>query len=158
MKEKNCPLVFIYKKFFCKIIIIMKQSKFTKNIELVENYEPAKADGFTNWHIHHRLETHTSDGKRRSVNITKEELIALDMYYNRPSEELIFLTNSEHAKLHQSEQNNSRAKRIICIETGKIYLCAKDLCKIYNKSKDAVYKAIKRNSKTLGGLHYKFID
>ena len=31
-----------------------------------------------------------------------QELIALDMYYNRPPEELIFLTRKDHMKLHNS--------------------------------------------------------
>lgn len=69
--------------------------------EQIENYELAKKDNFNGWCIHHRLETHNSDGEKRLVNISVAELIALDMYYNRPASELIFLTNSEHAKLHR---------------------------------------------------------
>lgn len=38
--------------------------KYTMYIEKVENYEKAKADNFKGWDIHHRLETHTFDGKR----------------------------------------------------------------------------------------------
>lgn len=68
---------------------------FTK----IENYEKVMADSKT-WQCHHRLETHNSDGQRRIVDITKKELIALDMYYNRPADELIFLTNEEHVSLH----------------------------------------------------------
>lgn len=72
-----------------------------EQIEQIENYELAKKDNFNGWHIHHRLETHNSDGEKRLVNLSREELIALDMYYNRPANELIFLTNSEHMKLHR---------------------------------------------------------
>lgn len=72
-----------------------------EQIEEVENYELAKESNFKGWHIHHRLETHNSDGEKRLVNISREELIALDMYYNRPASELIFLTASEHIKLHR---------------------------------------------------------
>lgn len=72
-----------------------------EQIEQIENYEFAKKDNFQGWHIHHRLETHNSDGEKRLVNLSREELIALDMYYNRPANELIFLTASEHAKLHR---------------------------------------------------------
>lgn len=71
--------------------------------ELVENYRKAKADNFIGWHRHHRLETHNSDGVMRSVFITKEELIALDMYYQRPASELIWLPITEHSKLHKNE-------------------------------------------------------
>lgn len=73
-----------------------------EEIEQIENYETAKADNFNGWHIHHRLETHNSDGEKRLVNLSVEELIALEMYYNRPANELIFLTASEHRKLHNN--------------------------------------------------------
>lgn len=73
-----------YKRYYCK------------DIENVENFEKAKADNFKGWHCHHRLETHTSDGERRLVDISQKELKALGMYYNRPADEMIFLTSSEH--------------------------------------------------------------
>lgn len=76
------------------------------NIENVENYEAAKADNFKGWDCHHRLETHTSDEERRLVDITMKELKALDMYYHRPAEELIFLVASEHRHLHNNGERN----------------------------------------------------
>lgn len=69
--------------------------------ENIENYDKAKADNFVGWCIHHRLETHTSDGERRLVDITRDELKALGMYYNRPASELIYLTVAEHNSLHK---------------------------------------------------------
>lgn len=75
------------------------------NIENVENYEKAKADEFKGWVLHHRLETWTSDGDRRPINISPEELQALDMYWHRPSEELIFVTKAEHNVLHHTGNN-----------------------------------------------------
>lgn len=82
--------------------------RFCDDIENVENYEKAKADNFVGWDCHHRLETHTSDGERRLVDILKKELIALDMYYNRPANELIFMIRKEHISLHQ--KGNKHAK------------------------------------------------
>ena len=80
---------------------------FCKNPENIENYEKAKADNFKCWDCHHRLETHNSDGERRLVDITRDELKALDMYYNRPADELIFLTSMEHISLHQKGKKHS---------------------------------------------------
>lgn len=68
--------------------------------ELIENYEKAIADDTQVWECHHRLETHNSDGERRLVDISSSELIALDMYFDRPPEELVFLTELEHKRLH----------------------------------------------------------
>lgn len=70
------------------------------DISLIENYEKAAADKFIGWHCHHRLETHNSDGERRSVNISAKELRALGMYYERPASELILMTSKEHLRLH----------------------------------------------------------
>lgn len=79
--------------------------------EKIENFEKAKADNFKGWEVHHRLETHNSDGERRVVDITRAELKALGMYYDRPPEELIYLTGSEHTKLHNERKKNFLGKR-----------------------------------------------
>lgn len=70
--------------------------RYCDNIENVENFDKAKSDNFDGWECHHRLETHTSDGERRLVDLTHKELKALDVYYHRPANELIFLTTKEH--------------------------------------------------------------
>lgn len=85
--------------------------------ELIENYDKAIADTTQTWICHHRLETHNSDGERRLVDIHPEELIALDMYWNRPPEELIFLTVKEHRMLHNTNPE-TRAK-ISKVNKGK---------------------------------------
>lgn len=78
----------------------MYNKRFCKEPEKIENYEKAKADNFICWQCHHRLETHTSDGERRPIDITRDELKALDMYYDRPADELVFMTTKEHRQLH----------------------------------------------------------
>ena len=71
---------------------------YCDNIENIENYEAAKKDDFKGWNCHHRLETHTSDGERRLVDITFKELI--------------FLTASEHSHLHrEGKQLSAEAKK-----------------------------------------------
>lgn len=64
--------------------------KYCKDYENIENYDKALKDNFKGWDCHHR----------REVEFSRKELKALDMYYNRPPEELIFLTVSEHRLLH----------------------------------------------------------
>lgn len=80
--------------------------RYCEDIENVENYEKAKADNFVGWCCHHRLQTWTSDGERRLVDIRAEELIALGMYWHRPASELIFMTESEHHSLHNKGEHN----------------------------------------------------
>ena len=88
--------------------------RYCKNYQDIENYEKAKVDDFIGWECHHRLETHTPDGKRRDVDIPHKELKALGMYYNRPAEELIFLTSREHNAYrkgrHLSEEHRNKIR------------------------------------------------
>ncbi len=67
----------------------------------IENYNDAITSS-EQYCIHHRLETHTSDGIKREVCLTSDELKALGMYYNRPASELIFMPISEHTILHNT--------------------------------------------------------
>ena len=66
------------------------------NFEKIENYDLAMADEENVWETHHRLEL-TLNGEFAH---SREELKRLGMYYDRPYYELIYLTTSEHAKLH----------------------------------------------------------
>ena len=66
------------------------------DISLIENYDKAIADKTQTWHCHHRRETIFS----------KSDLIEIGEYYNRPACELIFLTKSEHIRLHKIGENN----------------------------------------------------
>ena len=66
------------------------------DISLIENYDKAIADTTQVWHCHHRRETIFS----------RKDLIEIREYYNRPACELIFLTNSDHNRLHKSCENN----------------------------------------------------
>lgn len=96
----------------------MKRLKhICKDFENIENYEKALADNFKGWVCHHRLETHNSNGERRIINISVAELKALDMYYNRPADELVFLRRGEHSALHNSGENNSNYGKHLSIET-----------------------------------------
>ena len=69
-----------------------------EDILKIENYELAKRDNFRGWVIHHRLELVETGAV---VDSTKQDLMDRGIYYNRPAEELIYLTKSEHQKLHR---------------------------------------------------------
>ena len=91
-----------------------KFEKYCKEPEKIENYDKAAADDFKNWVCHHRLETWTSDGKRREVDILAEELRALGVYWSRPADELIFLRKGEHRILHtKGKQKSEETKKKI---------------------------------------------
>ena len=85
--------------------------RYCKNYENIENYDKALADNFKGWCCHHRLETHNSDGKRRDVDISAEELTSIGMYFDRPAYELVFLPSSEHISLHNKGKSLSEETR-----------------------------------------------
>lgn len=59
---------------------------YCDNLELIENYDLAKSDGFKNWHLHHRLE-----------NFWKHKTLKRKgLYYKVNPEALIFLPAKEH--------------------------------------------------------------
>ena len=60
------------------------------DISLIENYDKAVVDKRRVWHCHHRRETIFS----------RKDLIEIGEYYNRPACELIFLTPTDHHRLH----------------------------------------------------------
>ena len=83
--------------------------KFCKDYENIENYDKAKADNFKGWNCHHR----------KGADIPREELKALDMYYNRPANELIFIKLSEHTSLHNKGKPKTEEHKNKISETLK---------------------------------------
>lgn len=66
-------------------------------LDKIEHYEEALAEGFVGWCIHHRLEIQ-QDGTRVSMQELKDK----NLYYGRPSSELIFMRREEHSSLHNT--------------------------------------------------------
>lgn len=95
------------------------KKRFCKDFTKIENYEKAVNDTTQTWVCHHRLETHNSDGERRLVDISKAELIALGMYFDRPPEELIFMTALDHKRLHNVGKKRSEETKKKISETMK---------------------------------------
>ena len=76
-------------------------------LELVENYRAAEKDDFKGWCLHHKREIE-NDGSTK----TRQELIDKGMYWNRPADELVFMTNEAHHKLHGKHPVKSTAIKI----------------------------------------------
>lgn len=79
-----------------------KFERYCKDYESIENYEAAKKDNFKNWVCHHR----------KGEFIPAEELRALGLYYNRPAEELLFITVSEHSSLHNTGNQYKKGHQV----------------------------------------------
>lgn len=87
------------------------------DVFMIENYQEA-IESDEMYECHHRLESHDSNGNIRPVFLLKKELVALDMYYNRPADELIFLKQKEHRSLH-SKNTSKFSNKTNFINGGK---------------------------------------
>lgn len=70
-----------------------------EDISLIQNYDKAISDKEQTWDCHHRRET--------DEGLSLEQLKEQNLYYDRPSNELIFLTHAEHISLHHKEKYTS---------------------------------------------------
>lgn len=75
--------------------------RYCKDFTKIENYDKAIADTTQVWECHHRME----------AVYTRKELIKYGLYYKREPHQLIFLTPSEHVKLHFKEKVLSKETR-----------------------------------------------
>lgn len=99
-----------------------------EDISLIENYNKAISDNTQIYECHHRNEI--------ILNKYTEELIADDLYYNRPASELIFLTRQEHRKIHAGFKPHCRDGKAKEIFDKKINTNTRNIrskTKTYNK-------------------------
>lgn len=135
----------------------LKRYCYCRHPELIENYEKAIADTTQTWLCHHRLETHNSDGERRLVDLSYKELIALGMYYDRPPEELIFLTRAEHKSLHTVSEEARR--KISEAHKGKPHSEEARLkMSAAKKGKHRSEETKRKMSEAHKGKHWKLVD
>lgn len=136
--------------------------------ELIENYDKAVADTENTWECHHRFETHNSDGERRLIDLTKDELESLGMYFDRPADELIFLTANEHMSLHKKgkptwikgkhSSEETKAKMSAALKGKKRSEEAKKKISAARKGKKLSEEHKAKLSAVHKGKHWKLID
>ena len=81
---------------------IKSLEKYCKDYKNIENYEDAVKSPLR-YDLHHRLEIDEMQ--------SASDLIAENLYYYRPPEELIFLEHRDHCRLHQEGKHLSAETR-----------------------------------------------
>lgn len=79
-----------------------------EDISNIKNYEEA-VNSPEIYDCHHRMQLIETGAV---VNSTKQDLIDWDIYFNRPADELIFLSHSEHIKLHDKNISEETRRRL----------------------------------------------
>lgn len=84
------------------------------DIAMIENYDKAIADESQTWHCHHRMEVQP-DGTR----LSKQWMVEHGIYYKVDPCMLLFLTESEHRKLHTTKRPLSEKMKQNAIMWGR---------------------------------------
>ena len=103
-----------------------------EDIALIENYDKAIADDSQVWDCHHRNEIKVLPSGI-TVICSSKELIENGRYFKCPANELIFLTPSEHNRLH-NKGNTYRVGKTMTAESRRKMSVAKK-GNTYNKGK-----------------------
>ena len=90
---------------------IWQWKKVCTDFTKVENHDKAFADNYEGWVLHHKL----------GISVSREELIELNLYYNRPPQELFFVTEKEHRGIHNKgmKHKDSWRRKISNVWKGK---------------------------------------
>lgn len=78
------------------INIKLAKSYCYEDISLIENYDKAIKDDTQTWICHHKVGA--------IMNCGKDALIAQGCYTDRPAHDLIFVTRSEHNRIHNQNK------------------------------------------------------
>lgn len=95
------------------MINLNKVKAYCKDFQKIENFMEAYNDLNETWHCHHRLEIHND------YENTMEDLILMNLYYDRPPEEFIFLRASEHISIHNKGKKPTNWSNLIITNKGK---------------------------------------
>ena len=141
------------------------------DISQIQNYKEAVEDTDNMWALHHKMELIVTGAV---CDATKQDLIDWNIYYDRPADELMFIKDSEHKKLHRKFQKQvfknpelqkehlrtlrlgkpaCNRRRIKCIETGEIFDSLTAACKKY---KGHIFEAANGTRKTASGYHWEW--
>src|SRR5574344_74762 len=124
---------------------IKSLKKYCTDYKNIENYEEAVKSPLK-YDLHHRREI--------SENKSKKDLIAENLYYNRPPEELIFLEHGEHIRLHKEGDKNPMFGKHPSAETRQKISEAMKGEKSYMYGKPKSVETRKKMSEAHSGKHW----
>lgn len=139
------------------MICLETVKKYCKDYTKIENYEKAISDNTQVWNCHHRLEQ----------VFTRKQLIIGGNYYDVEPECLIFLTKTEHNKLHHKNKvvsKETRQKQALASKGNKNMLGKtfskehKEKISISHKGKTHLEDSKRKMSDSHKGKHWKLID
>ena len=122
------------------MISINSVKKYCRDdISLIKNYNLAIADKKQQWYCHHINE----------MSFTADELKKMNMYYNRPANEFIFLTAKEHKYVHNNlcstaEKTKRKLSKSLSGKTKIFSDFDRKFYEYYNTTKSENYELYKK--------------
>ena len=139
---------------------------FCRHPEKIENYDKAIADTTQTWEVHHRKED----------TFSFKELKERGEYFDVSSEDLIFLTPTEHRKIdskckrhseamkgikfsegHKRKIGEANSKKVLCIETSEIFDSTVEASRIMVVNQGKISEVCNGKRKTAGGYHWRYM-
>lgn len=84
-----------------------------EDISQIENYELAMSDNIQTWHCHHRAEVLPCG------TFTQDDLKKHGLFFKVPASQLIFLTNSDHIRLHSKNISEGTRRKMSEAKSGE---------------------------------------
>lgn len=131
------------------MINIAKVKAYCKDYQNIENFAEAYNDLSETWHCHHKLEIHDD------YENTMEDLINMNLYYNRPASELIFLRASEHLSLHFKGKKPKNLQTLHLIRKGSKF---SEEAKLKMSESAKHRKKFHPGGKCFKGMKWKLVD
>ena len=119
------------------------------DISLIQNYDKAIADTNQTWECHHIAEILPCG------EYTPKDLIKFGLYYHRPYTELIFLTNTEHRRLHK----NGKKAVLQYTKEGEFirkYASAREAARELGIARPSITACCTCNRKSAGGFVWRY--
>lgn len=118
-----------------------------EDLSLIENYDKAINDNTQTWQIHHRLE---------DLGFTYKDLKYLNLYWKVPSDELIFMTKSDHFSHHRRGKKawNSGKTGVYSEETRRKMGADKKDKKLSDETKRKISEANSGEKNGFYGKHH----
>ena len=110
--------------------------RYCKDYTQIENYAEAVKSQLR-YDCHHKREI--------IENKSKKDLIAENLYYDRPPEELVFLEHREHMRLHKEGEKNPQFGKNLSAETRQ---------KMSNAKKNMSEETKQKISAAMKGKHF----
>lgn len=119
-----------------------------EDVSKIENYAEAIADTTQTWDCHHKMELIKTGAV---VDVTTQDLIDWGIYYNRPADELMFVTRKEHSALHIKGKKHSKEWKQQHSDHMKGH-------KVSEETRRKMSEALEGKPGNQKGKHWKLID